>query len=121
MREKGRERIITEIETVDQAVKAEKDVELGYHGVIDENIAYWLAVEEDLVESYTKLLKQTVPFQELKQTGSEKMKNTLTTLVRDSENHIRILTSIKNSFTKIMNDEHRHAQLLESLREEFHK
>ncbi len=121
MGEKGRERIITEIETVDQAVKAEKNVELGYHGVIDENVAYWLGVEEDLVESYTKLLKQPVPFQELKQTGNEKMKNTLTTLVKDSENHIRMLTSIKSSFAKIMNDEQRHAQLLESLREEFHK
>jgi hypothetical protein len=118
---KGRERIITEIETVDQAVKAEKDVEIGYHGVLDENISYWLAVEEDLIESYTKLLKRAVPFEELKQTGSEKMKTTLRQLVRDSENHVRILTSIKKSFTKIMNDEHRHAQLLESLREEFHK
>jgi rubrerythrin len=121
MTEKGRERIINEIETVDQAVKAEKNVELGYHGVIDENIAYWLAVEEDLIESYTKLLKKTVPFQELKQTGAEEMKTTLTTLVKDSENHVRMLTSIKKSFTKIMNDEHRHARLLESLREEFHK
>jgi len=119
MREKGRERIITEIETVDQAVKAEKNVELGYHGVIDENIAYWLAVEEDLIESYIKLLKKTVPFQELKETGSEKMKTILTQIVRDSENHVRMLTSIKQGFTKIMNDEHHHAQMLESLREEF--
>jgi hypothetical protein len=121
MTKRERERIITEIETVDQAVKAEKNVEIGYHGVIDENIAYWLAVEEDLIESYTKLLKKTVPFQELKQTGCEKMKTTLTTLVRDSENHVRMLTSIKKSFTTIVNDEHRHAQLLETLREEFHK
>jgi len=116
-----RERIIKDIQTVDQAVKAEKDIEIGYHGVIDEHIAYWLAVEEDLIESYTKLLKQTVPFQDLKETRSEKIKTTLKTLVRDSENHVRILTSIKKSFTKIMNDEQRHAELLESLREEFHK
>ena len=121
MSKDGRERIISQIETVDKGVKAEKDVEIGYHGVIDENIAYWLAVEEDLIESYTKLLKKTVPFQELNPTGNEKTKNTLTTLVRDSENHIRMLTSIKSSFTKIMNDEQRHAQLLELLREEFHK
>ena len=108
----GRERIIKDIQTVDQAIKAEKDVEIGYHGVIDENIAYWLAVEEDIIESYTKLLKQT---------DNKKIKTTLTRIIGDSENHVRILTSIKKSFNKIMNDEQRHAQLLESLREEFHK
>ena len=108
----GRERIIKDIETVDQAVKAEKDVESGYHGVIDENIAYWLAVEEDIVESYTKLVSGT---------ENKKIKTTLAKIIEDSKNHIRILTSIKKSFTKIMNDEQRHAQLLESLREEFHR
>jgi len=111
MSQTGRERIIKDIETVDQAIKAEKDVEIGYHGVIDENIAYWLAVEEDIVESYTKLLKQT---------DSKKIKATLSRIIEDSKNHIRILTSIKKSFTKIMTDEKRHAELLESLREEFH-
>jgi|SRR5208283_4990821 len=108
----GRERIIKNIETVDQAVKAEKDVESGYHGVIDESITYWLAVEEDIVESYTKLLSGT---------DNKKIKTTLTRIIEDSKNHIRMLTSIKKSFTKIMNDEQRHAALLESLREEFHK
>jgi rubrerythrin len=108
----GRERIIKNIETVDQAVKAEKDVESGYHGVIDENIAYWLAVEEDIVESYTKLLSGT---------DNKKIKATLTRIIEDSKNHIRMLTSIKKSFMKIMSDEQRHAALLESLREEFHK
>ena len=108
----GRERVIKNIETVDQAVKAEKDVEIGYHGVIDENIAYWLAVEEDIIESYTKLLKET---------ENKKIKTTLTRIIGDSENHVRILTSIKKSFNKIMTDEQRHAQLLESLRDEFHK
>jgi rubrerythrin len=111
MSQSGRERIIKDIETVDQAIKAEKDVEIGYHGVIDENIAYWLAVEEDIVESYTKLMKQT---------DSKKIKATLSRIIEDSKNHIRILTSIKKSFTKIMTDEKRHAELLESLREEFH-
>ena len=112
MNQSGRERIIKDIETVDQAVKAEKDVESGYHGVIDENIAYWLAVEEDIVESYTKLVSGT---------HNKKIKTTLTRIIADSKNHIRMLTSIKKSFTKIMNDEQRHAELLESLRGEFHK
>ena len=109
---KGRERIINDIETVDQAVKAEKDVEIGYHGVVDENITYWLAVEEDIIESYNKLLKQT---------DNKKIKTVLARIIGDSENHVRILTSIKKSFNRIMQDEQRHAELLESLREEFHK
>lgn len=109
---KGRERIINDIETVDQAVKAEKDVEIGYHGVVDENITYWLAVEEDIIESYNKLLKNT---------DNKKIKTVLARIIADSENHVRILTSIKKSFNKIMQDEQRHAELLESLRSEFHK
>jgi len=109
---KGRERIIIDIETVDQAVKAEKDVETGYHGVIEENLNYWLAVEEDIIESYTKLVKQT---------ENKKIKTTLAGIIKDSENHIRILASIRKSFTKIMRDEQRHAKLLEDLREDFNK
>src|SRR5208282_831327 len=97
---KGRERIINDIETVDQAVKAEKDVEIGYHGVVDENITYWLAVEEDIIESYNKLLKHT---------DNKKIKTVLERIIGDSENHVRILTSIKKSFNKIMRDEQRHA------------
>jgi len=108
----GRERIIQDIETVDQAIKAEKDVESGYHGVIEENLDYWLAVEEDIVASYTKLVKQT---------DNKKLKTALTKIIEDSRNHFRILTSIRKSFTKIMSDEQRHAKMLEELREEFHK
>ncbi|HKM51006.1 MAG TPA: hypothetical protein VJZ75_07485 [Candidatus Bathyarchaeia archaeon] len=109
---KGRERIINDIETVDQAIKAEKDVEIGYHGVVDENITYWLAVEEDIIESYNKLLKET---------DSKKIKTVLARIISDSENHVRILTSIKKSFDKVMRDEQHHAELLESLRTEFNK
>ena len=112
MSQRGRERIIQDIQTVDQAIKAEKDVETGYHGVIEENLAYWLAVEEDIIDSYTKLAKQT---------DNKKIKTTLNKISEDSRNHVRILTSIRKSFTKIMNDEQRHAKLLEELRGEFHK
>ena len=112
MSQRGRERIIQDIQTVDQAIKAEKDVETGYHGVIEENLDYWLAVEEDIIDSYTKLAKQT---------DNKKIKVTLSKITEDSRNHVRILTSIRKSFTKIMNDEQRHAKILEELREEFHK
>jgi rubrerythrin len=112
MSERGRERIINDIETLDQAVKAEKDVEIGYHGVIEENLTHWLAVEQDIIESYTKLANQS---------DSKKIKNTLTKIVEDSKNHVRILTAIRKSFTKIMTDEQRHAKLLQDLADEVHK
>jgi len=111
-KEKGRERIIADIETIDQAVKAEKDVESGYHGVIDENITYWLAVEEDIVESYTKFLNET---------DNPKIKSTLTQIVEDSKKHIQMLKSIRNSFNEILEDEQRHGKLLQELADEFGK
>jgi rubrerythrin len=112
MSEEGRERIIKDVETLDEAVKAEKDVESGYHGVIDENISYWLAVEEDIVESYTKLAKKS---------KNRKVKTTLNRIINDSKNHIRMLTSIRKAFNKIMADEHRHAALLQELAEKTHR
>jgi rubrerythrin len=110
--EKGRERIIKDIETLDQAVKAEKDVESGYHGVIDENVSYWLAVEQDIIDSYTKLANQS---------EDKKVKSTLTKIIEDSKNHIRMLTSIRKTFDKIMADEERHAKLLQELADREHK
>jgi len=112
MSKTGRQRIINDIETLDQAVKAEKDVEVGYHGVIEENLTHWLAVEEDIIDSYTRLADQS---------GNKKIKTTLTKIVEDSKKHVRILTSIRKSFTTIMTDEQRHAKLLQDLADEFHK
>lgn len=110
--EGGRERIIKDIETVDQAVKAEKDVEAGYHGVIEENLTYWLAVEEDIVESYTKLAKKT---------RSKTIKSTFNKIIRDSKRHVLMLTSMRKSFNKIMADEQRHAAMLQELADKIHK
>lgn len=108
----GRERIIKDVETIDQAIKAEKDVESGYHGVIEENISYWLAVEEDIVDSYTKLAKKS---------RSKTVKTTLSKIIKDSENHIRILTSIRKSINRIMTDEQRHAAMLQELADKMRK
>jgi len=105
----GRERIIEDIRTVDQAIKAEKDVESGFHAVIEENLSYWLAVEEDLVQSYTKLIKSS---------ENKKTRATLSKIVEDSRNHVRMLSSIRKAFNKIMSDEQRHARMLEELKRE---
>ena len=108
----GRERVIRDIETVDEAIKAEKDVEVGYHGAIEENVLLWLATEEDIIESYSKLVKNS---------DSRAVKSTLTKIINDSKKHILMLTSIRKSFDRIVSDEGRHAKMLEALRQEFDK
>ncbi len=109
---KGRERIIKHIETVDQAIRAEKDVVPGYCSIIEDNISYWFAVEGDIVDSYTRLLEQT---------DDERIRTTLAQMIEDSKNHMRSLNSLKENFSKILTDEERHARMLQELSEEFLK
>lgn len=102
-----RDRVIKDIESLDQAIKAEKDVESGYHGTIDENISYWIAVEEDIVESYTKLVGQI---------SNTEVKKILTHIIADSEKHGQMLRQISSMLKEIMNDEEKHSRMLERAR-----
>lgn len=108
----SRPRIIKKIETFDQAVKAERDVESGYDRVIDEHIAYWIAVEEDIVESYTQLIAGT---------DDPKVKEVLSTIVEDSRRHAQMLRAMSETFNKIILDEERHAKLIQELAREAGK
>ncbi|MGP8070465.1 MAG: hypothetical protein ACLP5V_11305 [Candidatus Bathyarchaeia archaeon] len=103
------ERIIAGIENLEQAIKVEKDVMSGYQSVIEENISYWEAVEEDVVGSYTKMIDKT---------ENEKVKSILNEIVEDSKEHIEALGSIRQSFRKILTDDKRHAQLLQGISQE---
>ena len=49
--EPARLRIIPNIESLDQAVNVERDVESAYHAIIEENISYWWPIEEDVIDS----------------------------------------------------------------------
>jgi len=51
----SRERVIVELENLDQAEKVEETIRTGYCDLIAENLIAWIAAEEDLTESYTKL------------------------------------------------------------------
>lgn len=96
-------RIIKDIENLDQAIKAEQNVESGYHATIDEYLFYWMAVEEDVVESYTKLV-QTIQ--------NSEVKGTLEQLIEDSKKHRRTLEHVSVMLNEIMRDEERHARML---------
>jgi len=52
--EPERARIIADIETMDQAERVEESIKSGYVEAIIENLANWIAVEEDLLTSYEK-------------------------------------------------------------------
>ena len=101
-----RARIIVDIESLDQALKVERDVASAYHSVIEDNISYWWAVQEDVIESYNNLMNKT---------DDEKTKSTLSRIIEDSMNHIEALESMRESFRKMLADEQRHAKMLQEL------
>jgi Ni/Fe-hydrogenase 1 B-type cytochrome subunit len=80
--EPARLRIITDIESLDQAIKVEKDVQSAYHAIIEENISYWWAIEEDVIDSYTNMINKT---------DREEVRSTLFRIIEDSRNHIEAL------------------------------
>ena len=102
------ERIVPDIETLEQAIRVESDVLSGYQRVIEDNIAYWIAVEEDIVDSYKKMADRS----------ETKVRVTLTRLVEDSKEQIEVLRSIRENFRKIAAEETQHAKMLEELTQE---
>jgi len=102
----SRSRIIKSIENFEDAAKVEKSVEAGYHGVIDEHISYWIAVEEDVADSYSKLMERT---------DNPKVKAVLEKIVNDSRRHAEMLRAVSDTIEKIMKDEEEHAKLIEEL------
>jgi Ni/Fe-hydrogenase 1 B-type cytochrome subunit len=107
--EPGRLRIIPHIESLDQAIKVETDVQSAYHAVIEDNISYWWAVEEDVIDSYTSLINKT---------ENEKVRSTLSRIIEDSRNHVEALESMRESFRKMLADEQRHAKMLKAISQE---
>ncbi|HEY4823268.1 MAG TPA: hypothetical protein VIH83_06265 [Candidatus Bathyarchaeia archaeon] len=108
----ARTRVIKDIENLDQAIKAEQDVESGYHSVIDENLSYWMAVEEDVIDSYTRLIAAS---------DSPEVRKTLERIVNDSEKHRRILEQVSTLLREIVTDEERHAKMLTNLKSNLEK
>jgi DNA-binding Lrp family transcriptional regulator len=99
-------RIIPNIESLDQAVKVVRDVESGYHSLVDENISYWWAVEEDIIDSYTRLINRT---------DDGKVRSTLSEIIPDLRSHIEVLESMRESFKKMLADVQRHGKMLQAL------
>lgn len=108
----SRSRIIKKIENFEDAVKVEMSVESGYHGVIDEHISYWIAVEEDVAESYSKIAGRT---------EDTRVRTVLEKIVSDSRKHAQMLKAMLGTFDKIIKDEEEHTRLLRGLAKETTK
>jgi Mg2+ and Co2+ transporter CorA len=102
---RGRARVIQEIETVEQGIKVELDVESGFYKILNDHITYWIAVEEDIVDSYARLLERS----------EGEVKSNLAQIVEGTKNHIRSLESIKQSLSTIVSDTQQFAKLLQNL------
>jgi len=100
------QRIIPDVENLETAMKIVRDVELAYHRTIEENISYWWAVEEDIIESYTKLMNQT---------DNERVKATLSKIIPDLKRHVEVFESMRESFKGILVDVKNHGEMIQAL------
>jgi len=83
-----RERVIVEIESLGQALKVEQTIRTGYCDPISENILQWIAVEEDLANSYRKIAGKS---------DNLELKKVLSELEQESmETESKLQTLLKN-------------------------
>jgi hypothetical protein len=83
-----RERVIVEIETLEQALKVEETIRTGYCEPIAENILQWIAVEEDLSNSYHKIAD--------KSENSEQKKTLIELELESRQTETMLHTMLKN-------------------------
>jgi hypothetical protein len=82
--------VIVEIESLGQALKVEQTIRTGYCDPIAENILQWIAVEEDLANSYRKIAGKSDDLElknalgELEQ-GSRETETILHTMLKNVE------------------------------------
>jgi hypothetical protein len=84
----NRERVIAEIETLEDALKVEQMIRTGYCDPIDENILQWIAVEEDLANSYHKIADRS---------QSQELKKTLDGFEQESRRNLTLLQNMSKS------------------------
>jgi hypothetical protein len=102
----SRERVIVEIETLGQALRVEQTIKTGYCDTISENLLQWIAVEEDLANSYRKISEKP-PNQNLKKAVNE--------LEAESRKNITLLHSMLESVEEFGEARNRREKLIEHL------
>jgi hypothetical protein len=102
----NRERVIVEIETLEQALKVEQTIRTGYCGPIAENVIQWIAVEEDLANSYQRISEKS---------ESPELKKALNELEEESRQNIALLDSLLKSTEEFGQARIRREKLIEYL------
>ena len=87
-----RERIIAEVETVEEAKKVEETIKTGYAETAIETIVNWIGVEEDLTNSYDGLASKE---------KSTPKKDAFHKLAQESRKNIGTLEDLKKSFENL--------------------
>ncbi len=87
-----KERIIAEVETVEDAKKVEETVKTGYIEPIIETMVNWIGVEEDLESTYERMAA--------KQDAASR-RGVFQRLAGESKANIATLTELKKSFENL--------------------
>lgn len=85
-----RDRVITDIEGLEEAAKVEEAVNTGYCDTIKDNLTHWIAVEEDIVDSYSRMAK-----------AGDNHAKPLEGLIADSKDTLTTLKGLMNSFESL--------------------
>ena len=104
----ARERVIKEIGSLEDAAKVEETVKTGYCDDIADNIGLWIAVEEDIADSYRRLSRKLDPrvarkLDELSKNSGEtletlrKLQKSLEALTEERSRRIHTLREMKES------------------------
>lgn len=83
-----RERVIKDIENLEDATKVEETVKTGYCDTIADNLSLWIAVEEDIGDSYMRLSEKLDP----------KAGRKLEDLANKSNDTVKVLQRLLKSF-----------------------
>jgi hypothetical protein len=102
----SRERVIVDIETLEQALKVEQTIRTGYTNPMAENIVQWIAVEEDLANSYHKIAARS---------DSRQLMEALRELEEESRHNITLLQPVLESLERFAEERIRREKLIEHL------
>jgi rubrerythrin len=102
----SRERVILEIENLEQALKVEETIKTGYCDMIVDNVSQWIAVEEDLANSYRSLIEKS---------ASEEVRKTLAELEQDSRQNLTGLHSLLETIEEFSSARVRREKRIEDL------
>lgn len=105
----SRERVIVEIKDLGQALKVEDTIKTGYCDPIAENLLAWIAVEEDLRDSYGKLLLQG------DYASNRDATEAIVTLAEESKTNIRLLHELLDTVEEFGAERDRRRAILAKL------